>query len=375
MSILKINKFLFLENIEYKSKKFNVIIGKQASGKSLIVKLDYFFKEIIFKKTLISILRKETKSEFEENIKNTFELYFPKYTWEKEEINIEFKKENYLISITKTKRMKNIKLTLNKAILTFKNNLKKELKDNPIDNLINFHKQYNIPKIIFIPAVRSFLANIEKTFFQLTLEKTNLDPFLVILGTHYEQIKNKLHISTNENIKKLMLEILDGEYIFKNDESWIQKNNKLTKVIHSSSGQQEALPMINLISYYAHTQNNLFYVEEPEAHLFPKSQKNIIELLAIFYKNNNNISITTHSPYILSSINNLIILNEAIKKGYKKELEYKSIDINDVSAYILENNQLKNIIEDNLIDASKIDNISNEINEEFDEYMNLIYGF
>jgi len=375
MSILKINKFLFLENIEYKSKRFNVIIGKQASGKSLIVKLDYFFKEIIFLHTTVSNSLKENKLEFEERIRRYFTTYFPKYTWEKEEINLEFYKDDFEIKITKTKLAKKLKLEFNTNFLNYKDQLKNNILTNDIlNNIINIKSEFNLPQIVFIPAARSFLANIEKNLFKFIQEKINIDPFLINLGVQYENIKNKT-TSNNPIIKNLMSEILDGEYIYQNEESWIKKNNKQTKLINSSSGQQEALPMLLLLSYFYSMKNTILYVEEPEAHLFPKSQKNIIELLAIFYKNNNNVSITTHSPYILSSINNLIILNEAIKKGYKKELEYKSIDINDVSAYILENNQLKNIIEDNLIDASQIDNISNEINEEFDEYMSLIYGF
>mgnify|MGYP006206212493 CR=1 FL=1 len=50
-------------------------------------------------------------------------------------------------------------------------------------------------------------------------------------------------------------------------------------------------------------------IEEPEAHLFPVAQKHLIELLAIMVNRNedNQLIITTHSPYILSSFNNLTI--------------------------------------------------------------------
>ena len=176
-------------------------------------------------------------------------------------------------------------------------------------------------------------------------------------------------------MKQQTFSILNGEFVYKNKESWINQNNKLIKLINSSSGQQETLPLLLILNYFSENENNHFFVEEPEAHIFPQSQKSIIELLSISHNMNNNISITTHSPYILASINNLIILNEVIKKGYKKELSNKSLNIENISAYMLENNNLINIIENKLINASKIDNISNEINEEFDEYMSLIYGF
>ena len=370
MSILKINKFLILENIIYNTKKFNIIIGKQASGKSLIVKLDYFFQTIfneIFYKTI-----NLTKKEFEVEIKNIFNNYFPKYSWEKDEINIEYYFNNFQVLLYKTKTQKIIKLLFNKEFLKFRNDKKNELKKttkNGIFENIEFYE--NKKSNIFIPAVRSLFSNIEKNIFLFNSEKINLDPFLLNLGKYYEIVKENSFI--NEKMKIQTFSILNGEFVYKNKESWINQNNKLIKLINSSSGQQETLPLLLILNYFSEMGSNHFFVEEPEAYIFPESQKTIIEILSISYNMSNNISITTHSPYILSSINNLIILNEVIKRGYKNNLEYKAIDINNVTAYMLENNNLTNIIEDNLIQASKIDNISNEINEEFDEYMSLIY--
>ena len=371
MSILQINKFLILENLTYQAKKFNVIIGKQASGKSLIVKLDYFF-QTIFNEILYKTL-KLTKKEFETEIKDIFNNYFPKYSWEKEEINIEYNIDNFQLIISKTKTQKTIKLLFNQEFIKFRNNKKNELKKlekNDMFEKIEFYT--NKTSNIFIPAVRSLFSNIEKNIFLFNSEKINLDPFLLNLGKYYEIVKENYFI--NEEMKQQTFSILNGEFVYKNKESWINQNNKLIKLINSSSGQQETLPLLLILNYFSENGNNYFFVEEPEAHIFPKSQKTIIELLSISHNMNNNISITTHSPYILSSINNLIVLNEVIKKGHKKELSNKSLKIENVSAYMLENGNLINIIEDNLINASKIDDISNDINEEFDEYMNLIYG-
>jgi predicted ATPase len=48
-------------------------------------------------------------------------------------------------------------------------------------------------------------------------------------------------------------------------------------------------------------------VEEPEAYLFPVAQKQIIDLIALLAnQNENQVIVTTHSPYILSSFNNLL---------------------------------------------------------------------
>jgi len=50
----------------------------------------------------------------------------------------------------------------------------------------------------------------------------------------------------------------------------------------------------------------LCIIEEPEAHLFPESQKEIIDILGLLssiFPENMSFFLTSHSPYILTSIN------------------------------------------------------------------------
>ena len=44
MEKIIVKNFLILENIEMPINKFNLVIGEQASGKSLLSKLVYYFK-------------------------------------------------------------------------------------------------------------------------------------------------------------------------------------------------------------------------------------------------------------------------------------------------------------------------------------------
>lgn len=44
METLKINNFITLSQVDIEIKRYNVLIGRQSSGKSLIAKLLYFFK-------------------------------------------------------------------------------------------------------------------------------------------------------------------------------------------------------------------------------------------------------------------------------------------------------------------------------------------
>ncbi|MFM7370804.1 MAG: AAA family ATPase, partial [Sphaerospermopsis kisseleviana] len=89
-------------------------------------------------------------------------------------------------------------------------------------------------------------------------------------------------------------------------------NGKSTLINFASSGQQEVVWILLLILVLILNQRNVFLViEEPEAHLFPVAQKQMIDLIALLANQAaNQIILTTHSPYILSSFNNLLYAHQ-----------------------------------------------------------------
>lgn len=126
--------------------------------------------------------------------------------------------------------------------------------------------------------------------------------------------------------------------------------------------------------------NSSIYIEEPEAHLFPNAQKAIVRLLAKLCNTNKyQIFITTHSPYLLSAINNHFIAGSIAEE--KLEQVYKVIDkseilyANESTAYALNNGSCTNLIsqDDGIILAEVLDNVSNEISSDFEALLNLKY--
>jgi hypothetical protein len=109
-------------------------------------------------------------------------------------------------------------------------------------------------------------------------------------------------------------------------------------------------------------------IEELEAHLFPVSQKRIIELLALLYnKCNAEFVLTTHSPYIPTAINCAILAHDVISREGEDVVKDIfnpdfAIKYEDVRAYTIENGHLKSILNDELrlISASVIDSVSDE---------------
>ena len=141
---------------------------------------------------------------------------------------------------------------------------------------------------------------------------------------------------------------------------------------NTSSGQQESIRILQDI--FLNILDNtkvLRILEEPEAHLFPVAQKQLIELLALMVNQNddNQLIITTHSPYVLTVFNNLLFANRVVEKNPSTESEVAQIipqdswlSAKDFSAYSLGNqsvshycepifNQEKGTIQQNYLDT------------------------
>lgn len=119
------------------------------------------------------------------------------------------------------------------------------------------------------------------------------------------------------------------------------------------------------------------FIEEPESNLFPINQMNMAYYLTSLRnaKNKPNIMFSTHSPYILTSLNNILYASMVEQKlqDNKKDDIYKIIDkkniidYKDLVAYKLENGKVESIMnkETNLIDAEYIDTVSDKIMDDF----------
>ena len=81
----------------------------------------------------------------------------------------------------------------------------------------------------------------------------------------------------------------------------------------------------------------------------------------------NKLIITTHSPYILETINSSIYAATLQKKGFMADSlveKQKQIDYDKVSAYVVKNGEIHSIKADDIkqIDPKEIDGCSEEIN-------------
>ena len=170
----------------------------------------------------------------------------------------------------------------------------------------------------------------------------------------------------------------DGEKIYFDERHWV-------KLMYGSSGQQEAL-WILMLSFIIilEKKKSFVIVEEPEAHLFPIAQKKVVDLIALMVNTTGSKAvITTHSPYILTSLN-ILLYSDKVEKSLKgKAVIPKSLRIpfDTFAAYKLENladtrESLENILdeESHMIRTDYIDEVSSISNAELERLLDRELG-
>jgi predicted ATP-dependent endonuclease of OLD family len=117
---------------------------------------------------------------------------------------------------------------------------------------------------------------------------------------------------STEKIRKITEIILKGIYQSTEfgEQIKLPNNNLPVAMKDASSGQQEVIRILQglFLSVGLSNRKEFFVVEEPEAHLYPLAQKELINAFAVFINTikEGRLIITTHSPYILACVNILL---------------------------------------------------------------------
>jgi predicted ATPase len=449
MQKIIIKNFGPIKYAEIEVKKILVLIGEQASGKSTIAKLIYFFKTI--QEDLFSQIYRDKQnqsldinSDILSPIQQKFYNFFgPTNNLPDFEITFyySFNENKFLkLSNDENKKMKispidtfinekftilasDIKFRLRQEYLNINKNrniqplIKEEEKikyAQQLYDLLNDLFQNKQRDLLFIVAGRSatvaypslfekyFSQSIEinlkqnisidnyerssKTLDEILLEKF-IEKFVRVkdIFKKFRNFEGLIESYSENNIKEKLYQvknkidkILKGEYRIDDLGEKILFNKETEEYIYlsnTSSGQQESIRILQDI--FLNILDNikvLRILEEPEAHLFPVAQKQLIELLTLMVNQNddNQLIITTHSPYVLTVFNNLLFANRVVEKNPSTESEVAQIipqdswlSAKDFSAYSLGNqsvsqdtkycepifNQEKGTIQQNYLDT------------------------
>ena len=420
MEKIVINKLGPIKHCTLEINDFMVFTGPQASGKSTIAKSIFFFKNIknlllmqinkklfgesdTIKLTIKNRLIKEVRANFLQTFGTTWcmdnDMFMEYYYTDSIYIKIWLKDDpispNYIWIEFSEKlidflgRFDNIHLD----ILFYAR--------NSIDEFLG-----NNEEIIYIPAGRSMMTLFSsQLMFMYSVmnddQKRSLDyctqnylERILQLKPSFSNsiqtlIKNKIELTDTKinrrNLQQcadLMKQILHGEYRNVDGEERLQlDDDRYIKINFASSGQQEAVWILNVVFYYLlNNKKSFFIIEEPESHLFPNAQKLMAEFISLAKNGGNKILLTTHSPYILGTINIMLYASRISKEVNNSSLgkiinPLKWLNFEKLSAYYVELGVMKSCLDEDFeaIDNEIIDGASDEINTDYDKMVNLRY--
>lgn len=293
------------------------------------------------------------------------------------------------ITVYFNQRKKNLEIDIMKGLI-------------PYINTLSYEVSQQVRKMYFLPASRSGLyqalstfsaviAELSKkrTFLSKKIELPNIsepvsDYFLYLSGINTKLSTNK-YKKVIDNIES---NILKGKVSFNNESKKIVFTPDGVEIeldlSHTSSMVAEIAPIVAFLKYIIATKKNpnedlfdrrgrantapayVIFVEEPEAHLHPKVQVELMELFVQLIKMDVKLVLTTHSNYMFNKLSNLILAKE--------------IDHNKIESFLLKyvegegsviDDDIMKVTEDGIIDSNFADVAEMLYNERIDIYEKL----
>lgn len=431
---LVIQGFSCIRKAEIQMGNLTVMIGEQASGKSLISKLLMFFLGLPNDMTFPAS-EDHAIEEWMDFVDYLFCENFPPRTWGKGGFCINFEASDFAVTISKASKKENARQNLEVEVSRYVSDvyhqtsvLAKDLKKiDKADSGTQVRLEYQafvairrfinqklrddlgdnfISRQLFIPAGRSFFTNIGKAI-DTFIESEKIDRSTIAFGRAYLNAREAAKTSRFGGGKPKGKAVTRGDRVFnklfcgtlnfdEEVECVITTDKRIIPVSLLSSGQQELYPLLltleTFLRHRASTRSSLterpalarslVYIEESEAHLFPSAQSTLIEYFSEIVSDRDlqtSMFLTTHSPYVLAKINNLLkagIIEQEYGEKVKDDLDKvvrKDVRLapGSVTAYAIQDKEVKSIISDGMIDAAYLDSVTDDITEEFSRLLDL----
>lgn len=377
---LIVKNFGSISNLDIEISPFTVFIGTQGSGKSSIAKLLTICRDVRWR---LQILKKEDilKPFVDFGIDEYFHddsyiLYFH----DTEEIKYE--KGEFSYSSKDIADVETLKETFEQLIsessttLLAKTGLTPENMSDP--HTLNLLKA-NTRMGLYILAERNLVGNLSASLASIMLHQIPLANPLLEYMSMFEKAKKEY---STYNIP-----FFGVKYVKKEGRERIELTNKEKDLPLSacSSGLQSALPMLMVIDYALKTNCfDSFVVEEPEQNLFPENQREILGFFTskLWDKKKRGFVLTTHSPYLLSCLNVLMLayklqhIEEVREEAEKIIAPGYTVNPDDVAVYSLDpesDEYCKSLISEKtgLVSVNELDSVSEIIGDDFDRLYDL----
>ena len=382
---------------ELELKDVNLLIGEQSIGKSTIAKLITIVTDIYSLTTIINRGFSGWLYQLQSYGLNIYseDGYYIQYEWEENDIHfvLTIKKENVNTSLTKNKSSITDKREIGKELFMLKPIYHREQFMNQVNTFldtaesleskdISHSLQQLVLNSIYIPAERIFFSFFNKALPALNLLRESIPQNLLRFALDLQNAK-----AAYNRYEAALLNVL---YEYESSEDYFTDNTSGHKypLSHASSGIQSTMPLLLVLEYAVNKMEySSFVIEEPETNLFPDKQVELLRyIIKTVNKEGRTLTITTHSPYLLSALNNSLFAGsllgqygEEIEKGVSSVLnkEY-CLTAGECSVYSLGESvngkgvYCKSVVdpETGMIDSNALDGVSLLLSAEFDKLEN-----
>ena len=377
---LSVRNFGPITDLDIEIRPFTLFIGTQGSGKSTISKLLTICRDV---RWWLQILKEDNVMKpfvdfgineyFHEDSYFLYILDDQEIKYEKGVFSSKLKGENNKEKIATI--WKNL-IAKNSASFLENNGLTVDNLSDPLTlNVLNANNRM----YLYILAERNLVGNLSDSLASIMLHQIPLSNPLLEYMSMFEKAKKEF---PTYDIPFFGVKFVKNEGKERID--LIGKNRDIP-LSACSSGLQSALPMLMVIDFALKTNCfNCFVIEEPEQNLFPENQR---EVLGFFAKRLNNnraqFILTTHSPYLLSCLNVLMLAYKLFQyEEIRKQVEeIVNLDVvvnpNDVAVYSLNTTSnepyCKSLISEKngFVSVNELDSVSEIIGDDFDRLYDL----
>ena len=376
---LIVRNFGPVSNLDIEIRPLTLFIGTQGSGKSTISKLLTICRDLRWWLQILENAETEDimKPFYDFSINEYFqENSYIYYTVNGDVVKYEHGVFNFSSDIMNTDMIKNYISYSNTKLI--RNSL---LPTNETDDeLSKIVLNVNTRMILYILAERNLVGNLSNSLASMLTAQVPLPKPLIEYMSMFERAKNEYPAY---NIPFFGVKFVKKEG---RERIELEGKNKNLPLSACSSGLQSAIPMLMVIDYALKTDCfDAFVIEEPEQNLFPENQYEMLEFITSKFWHPNKqrqFVITTHSPYMLSSLNVLML---AYKLNQNEEVRNKveeiikpgfTVNPDNVAVYSLNpegDGYCKSLISEKtgLISVNELDSVSEIIGDDFDRLYTL----